>query len=64
MNKPMFEGVPMCSTPDQFDNWRALTRTAPPGPLGFCEDCTRQYQNEMRRQGRCTHPEVVPEDKE
>ena len=64
MKEPMHEGVPMCSTPAQFDGWRHWARIAPPGPLGFCEDCTRQYQNEMRRQDRCKHPEVVPEDKQ
>lgn len=60
MVKPiMFTGVPPCTDAQTFDMWRVEARTKPPGPLGFCEDCTKPHQSEMRRQGRCEHPEVT-----
>ena len=52
--------VPKCSELEQFLYWKEIARTHPPHPrIGFCEDCTPEFQAEMKKQGRCENPEIV-----
>lgn len=48
--------IPNCATFEQFKEWRMTTMSSmPPYKSWFCTDCTPQYQNEMKNQGRCDH---------
>jgi hypothetical protein len=54
-----FAGTPRCTTPEEFKNWRAAALAAKPlKHLGFCEDCSEEYQLEMKLQERCENPAV------
>lgn len=59
MKRIVFEGIPKCSTPEQFRYWVAAARHVPPGRAGFCEDCTQEYATEMRLCELCEHPEII-----
>jgi hypothetical protein len=51
--------VPKCSTKEQYLLWREAARQYSPAPkVGFCEDCTAQYQAAMIEQGRCQNTHV------
>jgi hypothetical protein len=50
---------PVCFSAAQYQNWSQVAATVPPKPeLGFCEDCTSEYQARMGRQGKCARPDV------
>lgn len=52
-------GVPSCTTKEQYANWKDTARVSAPNLyIGFCEDCTPEYQAEMRAAGRCENPEI------
>jgi hypothetical protein len=59
MERITFDGVPKCSSTEQFYAWKAIARIVKPGRAGFCEDCTPEYAAVMRATGRCEHPEIV-----
>lgn len=53
--------VPQCATKEQWRTWKeqAIRPGAMPDPkVGFCTDCTPEFQKEMREQGRCENPEI------
>ena len=59
--KPIFFSgvVPNCATPKQFAVWKQAARQHRPHPkVGFCEDCTKEYQTRMIAEGRCENPHV------
>lgn len=50
------DGTPMCfASKADFERWAD-------GPLSrgenFCTDCTKEYQDKMRTQGKCAFPHV------
>lgn len=54
-----FKGTPRCTTPEEYALWRAAGMHAHPlKHLGFCEDCSAEYQTEMKLQERCENPSV------
>lgn len=51
--------IPNCATPQQFLLWRDAARMhRPHARVGFCEDCTKQYQEQMIAEGKCENPHV------
>lgn len=55
---------PPCFTPSAhfgWDEWVAIeiAEYTEPNPNGYCQHCTPAYQRQMKREGRCVHPEVV-----
>jgi hypothetical protein len=49
-----------CCTSKQYREWLTAARSAPPDPkIGFCEDCTPDYQASMRKDGRCVRPKIM-----
>jgi len=51
--------LPLCSDPKQYLAWRDAARMSRPHPkVGFCEDCTLEYQAQMIRERRCENPHV------
>lgn len=53
------EAVPRCATPQQFALWKEAARMCRPSPrVGFCEDCTKEYQERMVAENRCENPHV------
>jgi hypothetical protein len=51
--------VPACATKEQYLLWREAARQYSPAPkVGFCEDCTAQYQAAMIEQNRCENVHV------
>ena len=54
------EGRPECFDTDrQWQLWVEPARIAPPElHMGFCEDCTQEYQAKMTVQGRCANPKL------
>jgi hypothetical protein len=45
---------------DRWVIWRLIElQAAAPQHSGYCSDCTREYQHEMKLQERCTRPDVV-----
>ncbi len=58
--KTSFAGpVPKCATAQQYQEWQAGTRSCPPDSrVGFCEDCTPEYQKQMIRERRCENVAV------
>jgi hypothetical protein len=51
--------IPNCATPKQFLTWRDAARQLKPHPrVGFCEDCTKEYQEKMLEEGKCDNPHV------
>lgn len=57
--KVTFDSKPWCATYEEWQGWLSFARRGPPGPAGFCEDCTDEYQTEMKRKGKCLWPEIV-----
>lgn len=52
--------VPRCSSEAEYKEWRVFALQArPAADLGFCEDCTPEYQTEMKLQEKCENPHVV-----
>lgn len=52
--------VPNCTDKQTYDNWREIARHFPPEPMvGFCEDCTLDYQIAMKANKRCENPWIV-----
>jgi hypothetical protein len=57
--------VPRCTDKPTYDNWRDIARHLPPTPkVGFCEDCTLDYQIAMKAQKRCENPWITFEQDE
>jgi hypothetical protein len=51
--------VPSCTTTEQFTIWKEAARQySPHAKVGFCEDCTAEYQSKMFSEGRCENPHV------
>ena len=51
--------IPNCATAEQFILWKEVARMCSPHPrVGFCEDCTKNYQEQMLEEGRCENPHV------
>jgi hypothetical protein len=51
--------IPSCATAEQFIRWKEVARTCRPySRAGFCEDCTKNYQEKMIKEGRCENPHV------
>jgi hypothetical protein len=51
--------TPKCCTKEQYVLWIDAARQYRPAPkVGFCEDCTAQYQAEMIEQNRCENVHV------
>lgn len=54
-----FAGVPGCATEQQYKLWReAAVHALPPPKVGFCTDCTPEYQQEMIAKKRCENPDI------
>jgi hypothetical protein len=55
-----FKGdVPRCASAKQYGTWKLAAYQYPPASkVGFCEDCTPEYQAEMIEQARCENPHV------
>ena len=51
--------VPRCANESEYEAWAQAAREVPPGPAGFCADCTAEHQDAMRRQGRCENPDLL-----
>lgn len=52
-------GTPACTDAKTFELWKEIARTSLPAPhVGFCEDCTPEFQQQMRTAGRCENPHV------
>lgn len=52
-------GVPFCTTKEQYALWkRATAGCQPNGGVGFCEDCTPEYQRRMIRDKACENPGI------
>ena len=52
--------VPSCTDEQTFDRWKESARHLPPtAKVGFCEDCTFDYQLAMKAQKRCENPWIV-----
>ena len=56
----IFSGrYPRCTTAASYAIWRAAAlHSQPLKHLGYCEDCSREYQTEMKLQERCENPTV------
>lgn len=50
--------TPRCATAAQYEAWEALSKHTTGLRAGFCSDCTLEYQDRMKREGRCEHPNV------
>ena len=51
--------TPACTDAKTFESWKEIARTSLPAPqVGFCEDCTPEFQTAMRTAGRCENPHV------
>jgi hypothetical protein len=51
--------VPKCCDKKHFLLWLEAARNYKPAPkVGFCEDCTAEYQADMIEQGRCENVHV------
>jgi hypothetical protein len=51
--------TPRCATSAEYQSWRQMALVAHPSiELGFCEDCSPEYQREMKLQERCENPAV------
>jgi hypothetical protein len=51
--------IPNCATSEQFILWKEAARMHRPNPrVGFCEDCTKGYQEIMMSESRCENPHV------
>lgn len=57
--------VPQCTDKPTYDNWRKIARhLSPTHRVGFCEDCTLDYQIAMKAQKRCENPWIAFEKDE
>lgn len=56
-----FEGsIPKCTTHADYMHWLEAARLSKPNPkLGFCQDCTFDYQSSMIQQRKCENPGVA-----
>jgi hypothetical protein len=53
------KSIPACATKKQFLLWMEAARQYRPAPkVGFCEDCTAEYQADMIEQNRCENVHV------
>lgn len=50
--------IPDCTDYETYTLWLETARFVHPGRFWFCADCTPDYTEEMRSQGRCEHPEI------
>ena len=51
--------VPACTDTGTYESWKGLARKTNMVPrIGFCEDCTPEYQAEMISVRRCENPEI------
>lgn len=51
-------GHPSCFTKVQWDEYQKLVVPVKREKVfDFCFDCTVQYQNTMKKEGKCRHPE-------
>jgi hypothetical protein len=54
------EKIPRCTNEETWELWKELARTIPPPPkVGFCADCTLDYQIAMKAERRCENPSIV-----
>ena len=54
------EKVPQCTNKETYESWGKMARTVPPPPkVGFCADCTIDYQIDMKAERRCENPHIV-----
>jgi hypothetical protein len=64
--KASFQGVPPCSSLEQYKEWlgayRASRLLGNKKICGFCADCLPDYANAMREQGRCEYTDIVFEE--
>ena len=54
-----YEVAEFRDVPGDFDAWQAAAfreHHVRPGPFAYCEDCTPEYQTEMKLQERCANP--------
>lgn len=60
----VFSGrYPRCTTASSYAIWKAAAlHSQPLKHLGYCEDCSRDYQTEMKLQERCENPAVWFQD--
>ena len=60
----IFSGrFPRCTTAENYAIWKAAAlHSQPLKHLGYCEDCSRDYQTEMKLQERCENPAVWFQD--
>ena len=49
--------IPPCVSAEKFEKWRDAAGYAIP-KAGFCGDCLPEYQRDMMRVGKCSHPEI------
>jgi hypothetical protein len=50
---------PLCfESKKQYQHWGKLVRGSVRAMYGPCTDCTPEYQERMKQQMRCEHPEV------
>lgn len=53
---------PECCERDTFITWLGTFMPGErPTMQKFCEDCTREYQTDMKAQNRCENPDYRPE---
>jgi hypothetical protein len=54
------EKIPRCTDKETWERWKEIARTVPPhSRVGFCEDCTLDYQIEMKAHKRCENPHII-----
>jgi hypothetical protein len=59
MSNQRIEFRPACFTPEQWTLWRKPHHSIYVPAKHACEDCTPEYQAEMRSARRCDHPETI-----
>lgn len=51
---------PACTDAKTYKMWGEAARQLTYTPrVGFCEDCTPEYQAKMKEEGRCENPWIV-----
>lgn len=50
---------PLCfQSKEQYTTWSELARGSTQAQFGPCTDCTPEFQDRMKKEMRCEHPEV------
>lgn len=54
------EAAPACYTPEQWKEYQkfAANPVLKDEPNGYCADCLPEHQAEMKKAGKCPHPDV------